>query len=471
MRKVLLLGAAGIFLAALQVHAITGRVSCEGKGLAKVVVTDGTIFTQTDETGAFQLTPSPRARFVYISTPAGYMPKESEGNPKYYYRLSEGQDKPVSFDLKSIGNDQKQYVFAFGDPQVRDDHDLQRLKDEVLADMARRVKKAPYNTTPLHALVAGDLTFNKYGFHTDYINAIAQVGIPFYNSIGNHDHVSGLSDERADSVYCRNYGPTRFSFNRGKIHYVGLDNIIYKGENYDEDMTREGLEWLRKDLSYVPKDYVLIITLHSPVLRRTFRHKEMDHIDELVSIVKPFKMVHFISGHIHVNSMEVIAPNIFDHNVGAASGNYWRGKTCKDGTPIGYQVFEINGTDVKWYFQTVDQPADFQFKVYPPAQRNPEVNPDKLIVSVWNWDVAWKVECSYDAGKTFRSMNRCLDCYDQDAYDEYGPKDHPKETKKRYVFAEKTDHIFLDTPPVGAKQVLVKVTDRFGKEWKKVQAL
>lgn len=471
MKRIILLSVALIILATLKVGAITGKVSCEGKGLGQVVVTDGTLFTQTDANGAFQLNPTPGARFIYISTPAGYMPRESEGNPKYYYRLSDGMTKPISFDLKSIGNDQKQYVFAFGDPQVRDEHDLQRLKDEVLADMTKRVKRAPFHKFPMHVLVAGDLTFDRYALHPEYIEAISRVGIPFYNSIGNHDHVRKLPNEQADSVFCSHYGPTRFSFNRGNIHYIGLDNINYKKGAYDEDMTSEELEWLRKDLSYVPKDRVLVITLHSPVLRRTFRFKEMDHIDELIKIVKTYKMVHFISGHIHVNSMEVIAPNIFDHNVGAASGNYWRGATCKDGTPIGYQVFEINGSDIKWYFQTVDMPRDFQFKVYPPAQRNDEINPDKLIVSVWNWDVAWKVECSYDGGKTFKAMTRCLDCYDPDAYEEYGTKDNPKEPKKKYVIAEKTDHIFLDIPPQGAKKVIVKVTDRFGEAFIKTQNL
>lgn len=458
-------------LATLHVFAITGKVVGEGKPLDKVVVTDGTLFTQTDAKGNFQLDPTPGARFIYISTPAGYMPKESEGNPKYYYRISDGLSKPLLFDLKSIGNDNKHYFFAFGDPQVRDGHDLQRLKDEVLADMTKRVKGVPFRQLPNHVLVAGDLTFDRYVLHPDYIEAISHVGIPFYNSIGNHDHVRKLPNDQADSVFCSHYGPTRFSFNRGNVHYVGMDNINYKKGAYDEEMTSEELEWLRKDLSYVSKSQTLVITLHSPVLRRTFRFKEMDHIDELIKIVQAYKMVHFISGHIHVNSMEVIAPNIFDHNVGAASGNYWRGVTCKDGTPIGYQVFEVNGDQLKWYFQTVDRPSDFQFKVYPPSDRNEEVNPNHLIVSVWNWDVAWKVECSYDGGKSFNAMTRCMSCYDPDAYLEYGTKDNPKEPKKKYVIAEKTDHVFLDVPPKGAKQVIVKVTDRFGEVFKKVQNL
>lgn len=471
MNKFGLWGAAIGLIAALHAQALTGRVTCEGKGLAQVVVNDGTQFTQTDAQGFFNLTPGAEARFISISTPAGYMPKAAEGNPMHYYRLSAETTEKIHFDLKRIGNDTRHFALAFGDPQVRDEHDLQRLKDEVLADMRKRVKQAPFSELPVHALVAGDLTFDKYVLHPAYIDAISKVGIPFYNSIGNHDHVRKLPNERADSVWCSHYGPTRFSFNRGRIHYVGLDNINYHKGPYDEEMTEEELEWLRKDLSFVPKDKILVITLHSPVLRRTFRVKQMDRIDGLIQLVKDYKAVHFVSGHIHVNSMEVIAPNIFDHNVGAASGNYWRGKTCKDGTPIGYQVFEADGDRLTWYFQTVDQPRTFQFKVYPPAERDMEINPDKLIVSVWNWDIAWKVECSYDGGETYRSMQRCKDCYDPDAYAEYGTKARPKELVKRYIIAEKTDHIFLDTPPVGAKKVWVKVTDRFGETFQKVQEL
>jgi hypothetical protein len=50
---------------------LSGRVTCDGRGIANVVVTDGLVCVRTDAQGHYSLT-SHAAKFVYISTPAGY---------------------------------------------------------------------------------------------------------------------------------------------------------------------------------------------------------------------------------------------------------------------------------------------------------------------------------------------------------------------------------------------------------------
>ena len=59
---------------------------------------------------------------------------------------------------------------------------------------------------------------------------------PVYNVIGNHDDafekanlVMKSNDLKADTVYKRHYGPTYYSYNRGKVHYVVLDDVEYRG--------------------------------------------------------------------------------------------------------------------------------------------------------------------------------------------------------------------------------------------------
>ena len=49
-----------------------GTVRCEGRGVEGVVVTDGTHCVRTDARGRFALPRTEDARFVYLSTPAGY---------------------------------------------------------------------------------------------------------------------------------------------------------------------------------------------------------------------------------------------------------------------------------------------------------------------------------------------------------------------------------------------------------------
>ena len=67
-------------------------------------------------------------------------------------------------------------------------------------------------------------------------------------------------DETSDDTFQQNYGPTYYSFNRGKAHYVVMDNVRYLGKDKDYDgfIQQHQLDWLQKDLAFVPKDHLLI---------------------------------------------------------------------------------------------------------------------------------------------------------------------------------------------------------------------
>lgn len=42
-------------------------------------------------------------------------------------------------------------------------------------------------------------------------------------------------------------GPTYYSFNLGRIHYIVLDDMVYKGSNaYDTRIDDRQMEWLRQ---------------------------------------------------------------------------------------------------------------------------------------------------------------------------------------------------------------------------------
>ena len=69
-----------IFYAALLLMAIgaeakeiKGKVMADGKGLAKVVVTDGTAFALTSEDGSYMIDADEKSHFIYVVTPSGYM--------------------------------------------------------------------------------------------------------------------------------------------------------------------------------------------------------------------------------------------------------------------------------------------------------------------------------------------------------------------------------------------------------------
>jgi len=65
-----------------QSRELTGKVTCQGKGIANVVVSDGSNCTRTKADGSYRLY-SGSAAFVFISTPAGYLTKVENSVPVF----------------------------------------------------------------------------------------------------------------------------------------------------------------------------------------------------------------------------------------------------------------------------------------------------------------------------------------------------------------------------------------------------
>ena len=61
-----------------------------------------------------------------------------------------------------------------------------------------------------------------------------------------------------------------------------------------------------------------------------------------------------------------------EHNTAAVCATWWwTGKSgyagnhiCKDGSPGGYGVWEIDGTDARWFYKSMGKPQNYQFRSY-----------------------------------------------------------------------------------------------------------
>ncbi len=116
----LLMGTSSAFAAK---KSITGTVTCEGNGVAGVVVTDGINVTKTDTKGAYTLPTNikdPHCQFVHISIPSGYEVERIGNAPQFFKRVNPKAKKQV-FDFKLTKVDQSVYsVLALGDPHLTD---------------------------------------------------------------------------------------------------------------------------------------------------------------------------------------------------------------------------------------------------------------------------------------------------------------------------------------------------------------
>ena len=82
-------------------------------------------------------------------------------------------------------------------------------------------------------LDCGDIVGNTPGLYPDYIQVSGGLGLPVYRIIGNHDMEMGLrSFEHSYKTYEDYFGPIYYSFNRGKAHYIILDNCFYINRDY-----------------------------------------------------------------------------------------------------------------------------------------------------------------------------------------------------------------------------------------------
>ena len=72
-----------VFVGTVDARRVTGEVICDGKGLSKVIVTDGESFTTTAADGKFIFDINDDAKFVYIVTPSGYVADWSKGSPEF----------------------------------------------------------------------------------------------------------------------------------------------------------------------------------------------------------------------------------------------------------------------------------------------------------------------------------------------------------------------------------------------------
>ncbi|HEU4633669.1 MAG TPA: calcineurin-like phosphoesterase C-terminal domain-containing protein, partial [Flavisolibacter sp.] len=166
------------------------------------------------------------------------------------------------------------------------------------------------------------------------------------------------------------------------------------------------------------------------------------------------RKVHIMSGHTHYH-VNAIKGNIYEHNHGTVCGAWWTGPICGDGTPSGYGVYKVKGTDISWHYQATGQTADYQMKIF---VNDLDTKQKQVSVNIWNYDPAWKTEYFVD-GESKGSLEQ-FEGFDPLAYSTLLGPNLPK--PRGFAEPKKTDHLFRATIPSSAKQVMVKATDRFG---------
>lgn len=459
-----------VWVEALRPHVVPadarcGSVRCEGRGIAGVVVSDGDNCVTTDAEGRFTLPPNDRARFVFVSTPAGYASPSEQGVARFYLPADQGVG-PYDFRLKRRSADETRHGFVVvADPQVFARKEF-RLLERSAADIRETVEAAEAAGRPMHGICVGDITSGDHGFYPEYNEVMSAAGIEFRNAMGNHDmKIWGRSFETSLAPFEAMYGPSYYSYDVGEVHYIVLNDNFFIGRDwyYIGYLEERQLAWLERDLSFVPAGRTVVVALHIPTTfagkdKAAFNYPSAEsslcNYRALHDLLAPYN-AHIVSGHMHTTMNCPVREGLYEHNVAALSGAWWQGGICTDGTPAGYAVFEIDGSEVSWYYKSVGYPRDFQLKIY--DRRDDPSFAGRIVVNVWNCDPAWTVEMHADGGDPV-AMER-TSIVDPQARALYAD---PSKLDHKWITVTASDHYYTAPLPAGAKRIEVIARDRFG---------
>lgn len=448
-----------------------------GEPVQNVVVTDGYTCVMTDEKGIYQFKRNKEARFVYYSNPSGYEIATVRNDHKmalFYAKLSPLLKGRVrnDFVLTRSSSDQKEFtLLAIGDPQVANSSDVARFRDETIQDIRQTIQEI---NTPLLGLSMGDVVADQSGLLEQMKTLLGSTEMPVFTTIGNHDKFVATSDGiKIGEMFSNTFGPLNYSFNYGDVHFICIDNVIFTDDtNYDIGVTTEQINWITKDLSFVPKTKMVILYYHMPMRGTNFTNRAA-----LLDLFKDYESVHFMCGHTHYteNYIHTTPQRIYEHVHGAACGAWWKSTINGDGTPNGYAVYTINGTNItNWFYKAVNYDKDFQIRLHRGnasfggeyAYFGYGLGSDVIIANVWNADPSWQIEVYEDNVKT---GNMTLSTITQDAWSKGYHIGVLNRNPSNY--STRTTHLYRYTLQNSNASVRVVAKDSFGNVYEQTNII
>ena len=354
-----------------------------GSPISGVVITDGEICVQSDANGYYEMDIDlENTKFVYASIPSGYKAKNNaNGLPQFYYTVTSSDRKlgycSADFVFEPISGDPNRYTLLIGaDLQPRaktTDYDRIAFHSlDVAEDFYRdmREKRASITDREVYGMILGDIVHENMSLFANYITGVKSINFQMFNVIGNHDHdYSASTDVEAARKFEEYFGPSYYSFNIGKLHYVVLDNIIMAVENgkvqkngYAYGLTDKEWAWLQNDLKYVSKSTTLMVASHCPMFKKdsasTEFQNQSEHGSDYANLLKQYSKVHAWAGHTHRSFNYNYSSSLFSslksievHTLARSTGELWTNEYNAYGTPRGYTVVEVDGDNVSWYFK------------------------------------------------------------------------------------------------------------------------
>jgi len=364
-------------------------------GVPHVCVSNGREVVQTDASGRYRL-PVDDDTILFVIKPRGWRPVVDDNHISrgYYIHKPHGSPAfeypgvpptgplPASVDFALYPQDEPQRFRAIimGDSQVTNAKEVAYLAHDIIEELA--------GVEAAFGMTLGDLVNNNLAMYDDLIATVAQAGKTWYHVSGNHDeNYDAPADRQALETYQRHFGPPYYAFDYGPVHFLVLDDVVWEQKSpqrekagYYAGLGEKQMEFVRNDLSGVPRDRLVVLTMHIPL--RELREAERE---QLFALLADRLHTLSLSGHYHHALHDFLAAEQGWHSrephhhmvVVTSCGCWWGGvpdevgiphATMRDGVPNGYLIATFDGHKYSFEFKAARRPADYQMQIFAPER-------------------------------------------------------------------------------------------------------
>lgn len=460
------------------------------KGLEAVRVSNGREVVLTDERGRYQLEVDDDD-ILFVIKPRGYATPIDELNlPRFYYIHKPAGSPPnlrypgveptgplpdsIDFPLTPQAEPDRFQTIFFGDTQPRNVQEVEYFTHDIAEDLV--------GFPGAFGVTLGDVVFDDLAVFEPHNQAVALIGMPWYNVLGNHDVNYDVPDDaHSDETFERVYGPSTYSFDYGPVHYVVLDNVFFYRNNEDKatyrgGFTEEQMRFMVADLTHVSRDQLVVYMMHIPLRAVPERAAFFDMIKEYPHTLS-------IAGHTHTLEHEFFTaergnPGPEHHHYVAvtACGSWWTGApdergiphaTMADGAPNGYTIITFDGTGYSMEYRAASEPASEQMRIWAPEEVSPgELGVAEVVVNVFAGSAKSVVEMRVDGGAWTRLRHEARTDPYLDAIKRLEESENPPRGRKQPKPGVST-HIWVGGLPEGLEPgghvIAVRTTDMFGQ--------
>lgn len=378
-------------------------------GIAGICVSNGKDVVRTDRNGNWRL-PVDESSTLFVIKPSGWSVAVDENQLPQFYYLHRPSGSPsyrhkgiastgslptsIDFALRPQREDSKFKMILFGDPQPRNQKEIDYMAHDVIEQVIREAAQVDAK----FGISLGDIMFDDLSLYDSLNRTIGKVGIPWYNVAGNHDlNFDSEDDAKSLETFQRIYGPATYSFNYGKVHFIVLDNVVWHGKavgGYHGELLPNQIEFVNNDLEFVPEDRLIVISMHIPLI-------DTQNREALFRLIEGRKHTLSFSAHTHVQAYHFLTAkdgwrgSVPHHHLNHATvcGSWWEGApdergiphaTMSDGAPNGYSIVSFDGAKYKVEFRAASRPDWEQMAIWlPDVIRRGELSSTELIVNIF----------------------------------------------------------------------------------------